>query len=238
MPCCSEPDVATSLWLVFTAGLLGSLHCLGMCGPLVAAVSVASPGPSRPWPHVLAHAGRLLTYAALGGVAGLLGDGLDRGGAAAGLQSAAALVGGALMAAYSLVLLGLLPLRRGLSLGEASVARFAAALSSRHPLGGLGVGVFWGLLPCGLVWAFLLRAAASGSTAGGVRVMLAFGAGTIPVLAGAGVLSGLLGPRLRAALPRAGAVAVLLVGVLLVLRGASGAGWIPHLHLAEGIALY
>ena len=238
MPCCQDPAVANSLWLVLVGGLAGSLHCLGMCGPLVAAVEVARPGPFRAGSHLLMHAGRLVTYALLGLLAGLAGQALERGGAAAGVQGVAALVGGAAMALFALGLLGWIPGRLGREVAPAAVGRLVGAMTGRHPLGGFAIGLYWGLLPCGLVWAFLLRAAAAGSAIDGALVMLAFGAGTVPALLGAGALFGLSGPRVRAALPRIAAVTVLAMGALLVLRGAAGMGWIDHLHLAEGVALF
>jgi sulfite exporter TauE/SafE len=68
--------------------------------------------------------------------------------------------------------------------------------------------------------------------------MLAFGAGTVPALMLAGGLAGLLNARLRSFLPRLAAGSVLVLGLLLILRGAAGAGWIPHLHITEGTPLY
>ncbi|MBM4047181.1 MAG: sulfite exporter TauE/SafE family protein, partial [Planctomycetes bacterium] len=238
MDCCSHPSVASSLWLVFVGGLLGSGHCLGMCGPLVVLMEGTRAGRWTPWSPLVLHVGRLITYGLLGAAAGLAGGALERTGLAVGLQGAATLLGGGAMVLLALVLLGWLPWRRALNVSEQVVARFAQALASPRPWGKLALGIYWGLLPCGLVWAFMLRAAADGSALGGAAAMLAFGAGTVPALMLAGGLAGLLNARLRALLPRLAAGSVLVLGVLLVLRGAAGAGWIPHLRIAPGLPVF
>jgi hypothetical protein len=77
-----------------------------------------------------------------------------------------------------------------------------------------------------------------GSALQGSLVMMVFGAGTIPALLLAGGLGGLVGPRLRSVLPRIASASVMLLGVILILRGAAGAGWISHLHLTSNVMLY
>lgn len=238
--CCAigNESVASSLWLVFVGGLAGSAHCVGMCGPLVAMAEGMRPGKWSAWSHLPLHGGRIVTYAVLGLIAGLMGGALESGGVAAGVQGLAAFLGGGAMIVFALVLLDLMPFRWGQTVGDKAAGRIATALASHRPGSGLVMGLYWGLLPCGLVWAFLLRAGAAGSAVDGVLVMLTFGAGTIPALLVLGGLAGFIGARHRQLLARLGAATVLIMGVLIVLRGAAGAGWIPHLKIAQGVPLF
>lgn len=212
----------TLLATVLGASLLGSLHCAGMCGPLVA---FAVSGDSRLNGHPIAlntayHLGRLATYLVIGAVCGAVGAALDQGGLLVGLQSAAAIVGGALMIAIGVVA-GL----RQLGVGIASTRtpafvqkliatghRAAAALPPTQRA--LAIGLLSGLLPCGWLWVFALTAAGTGSAVWGALTMLAFWLGTVPILLGLGLsvqrLTALLGRRL----PAATAILVILLGVL------------------------
>jgi sulfite exporter TauE/SafE len=175
-------------------GLAGSaLHCGPMCGPLVlgqAASRMACLSCSRMTEprRLLAglmpryHAGRMLTYAALGAGAGLAG-----GGMAAVLQPVRAVL---LVAAA----LALLVFAWGGLLGKGSPLPGTSALSGakraflRHaPPGGLVFGMVLGLLPCGLIYTALLAAAATCSPLWGAAGMAAFGLATVPVLAAVGV---------------------------------------------------
>jgi sulfite exporter TauE/SafE len=91
--------MTTMIAAVFVASLVGSLHCAGMCGGVVAlCVGVERPDRGRAWPlHAAYNGGRGLTYAALGAVSGGLGAAIDLGGAAFGLQRFAAIVAGLTM---------------------------------------------------------------------------------------------------------------------------------------------
>jgi sulfite exporter TauE/SafE len=229
---------AASLWLVGVGGFLGSGHCIGMCGPLVAIAEGMRPGKWTPWSHLPLHAGRLTTYAVMGAVAGLLGAALRGGALAFGIRGVAYFLGGAAMVLFALVLFDWLPWRRALTVSQGAVSRFVRALTSRHPLSSFALGLQWGLIPCGLVWAFLPAAAATGSALQGAVVMIVFGAGTIPALLLAGGLAGFIGPRLRTHLPRLAASTVMLLGILLLLRGAADVGWINHLAIVDGVMLF
>jgi sulfite exporter TauE/SafE len=153
----------------FLAGLLGSPHCVGMCGGF----SVAAPatGPARGFAWSL---GRVGTYALLGAAAGALGASLPGPG---WLGTALA---GVLLIAFSLQLAGLVHLPSAPLPGVVGAAgRLArrADLPSRVAFGGLT-----GLLPCGLVYAALAFPVASGSAVVGALAMAAFGLGTVPAL--------------------------------------------------------
>jgi len=163
-------------WGAFLAGLVGSPHCIGMCGAFCSASS------SRAGGQALWHAGRLTTYAVLGSVAGLAGGAIGTLGAAipgvAWLPHVAAAI---LLVWFALALAGVVrePHVRvpGLAKLGARVAG-GTTLSSRYAF-----GMATGLLPCGLVYAALALPVALGSPAAGALAMVAFGLGTVPALA-------------------------------------------------------
>jgi sulfite exporter TauE/SafE len=210
------PDYALAL----TTGLLGGFgHCLGMCGPVVAAFSLRA-GPARALPQLLYHAGRLTTYAFLGTLMGIAGSYVNAAGRLAGLQDAISLCAGALMILAGLAVLGALPLpspaRR---LAGAWLAASRPFLDGPSPLALYPLGLLLGLLPCGLSATALLMAAGTASPARGFLVALLFGLGTVPALLLFGLAAGWLGARLRGGLCRLGGAAVLAAGILLVRRG-------------------
>ena len=181
-------------------GLASSLHCIGMCGGI--SLLLGSPAIGRPSALFLAdqlalQGGCVLSYAALGGLAGGIGGaalgGLDAASGHALLRWAAALsfgwVGLSLAGLMpSPAILGrLLPLRR---IGAVTGWRVAG------PVRGIASGLVWGLLPCGMVYGALLFALFAGSAAGGAVVMLGFGLGTLPTLIGAGWGIGALRSRI------------------------------------------
>jgi sulfite exporter TauE/SafE len=178
-----------ALATAFMAGLLGSTHCLSMCGGIATALGATRASATRLGYPLLYQCGRLASYAAAGGLAGAIG-------LAAGAGLAVARWGEVLRLATALivVLIGLdlalgtsarvrllrLPERAGARLWR----RLAPAVTRRLPMAGparaFTLGLLWGWLPCGLVYSVLLAAAVAGGAAGGSAVMLAFGVGTLP----------------------------------------------------------
>ncbi|PKQ16771.1 MAG: sulfite exporter TauE/SafE family protein [Actinobacteria bacterium HGW-Actinobacteria-7] len=233
---------SAGLWAVFLLGLTGGFgHCLLMCGPLVSAASLAegcgvrgAAGAERKALRfqVGYHTGRLITYVLIGAVLGLLGD----AGALTGLESAArvgplslwvkVIAGLLTLAAGVALLIGSLR-GRGVKLPEPTRAIagsrwFSAAVSSlleRGPRWGLGLGMLMGLLPCMPLLPVELTALASGKPLWGMLIMLAFGLGTVPALAGFGVASGLVGARARGAAVLASSVLVIALGAIVTWQG-------------------
>lgn len=227
-----------TLGMVFIAALIASVHCIGMCGPLVALAETVRPGKWRPWAQIPLNLGRVVTYSIMGAIAGLIGKAVERGGLIWDFQGGAALVGGVLMVLFAAVTAGWIKVPWAVKVSDTAVHRFTKALATDHPLGGFTLGLYWGLLPCGLVWAFLATAGAQASLIRGALVMALFGAGTVPAMLVMGGVGSLLGPRLRQWLPRIATVSILFLGVLMILRGASSAGWIGKVFIAEGVPLY
>jgi sulfite exporter TauE/SafE len=205
-------------WTAFLLGLVGSLHCAGMCGPLALALPVA--GNTR-GAFLLGrlgyNIGRVITYAGLGVVFGLVGQTA----ALAGFQRWLSLLAGIL------ILIGLLAsVRLGL---VAPVTRVVAALKStlgsllrRRSLGALlFLGLLNGLLPCGLVYVACAGAAATGGVLLAIKAMLAFGLGTVPLMLGMSLAGRAIPASMRLRLQKAIPLAVGFVGVLLILRSLS-----------------
>jgi len=251
-----------SLIPFFLIGLLGSVHCIGMCGGIVSAFTVASP-QRKPFPatvvtHV-AHAADMSGSAALGAAmhavsynAGRIGSYAIAGGIAGGVVGSARFlsgvsgiqVGGYWLANLALVALGLYlmgawsGLVRLEEMGQKIWRRLqpltAVLLPIDSPLKAFALGSLWGWLPCGMVYGVLLTAMTTGSAYSGAAVMLAFGLGTLPTL----VTMGVIGSQLRT-WSRRGAVRVfsgvivLLFGMLGLIRAASGV----HLGWIESLCL-
>ena len=207
---------------VLAASLLGSPHCAGMCGGFVCFYSGSEAGGRRVIPHLAYNGGRLASYLALGLIAGAIGARLDRMGATVGVGRAAAIVAGVAMILWGgaalLRALGVrLPLAGRFPALRAPFARALRAVHAQPPaVRALVVGLVTTLLPCGWLYAFVATAAGTGSAAGGVLVMAAFWAGTLPVMAGLGIaaqgLFGTLGRRL----PVVTASALVVIGLLTV----------------------
>lgn len=229
--------------LLFAGGLLGSTHCIGMCGPYVL-MSLSSPGfggAPRPGAFALFTAARLSVYAGLGLLAGQAGESIAGfAGNAAGWVS---VVAGLFAFVLGLSLLGILPdltallsragLDRLVQGGMAGARRLNGPFSPvpaplRKVLLVLLLGGIQGLLPCGLVYAFVARAAATGDATSGAVVMLAFGLGTVPMIAALAFFSAKIAASLRDRLYRLAGVIVVMGGALLVLRGLADLRLLPH----------
>jgi sulfite exporter TauE/SafE len=211
--------------MAFATGLVGGFgHCVGMCGPIVGSLALAtgSLGPRRSMAGQLAyHAGRVTTYAALGGAMGLTGSFVNVAGRLAGVQQVVAVAAGVLMILLGLGAAGLTDALRRLE------ARASAKVVSlvRGVLAGGGpgrlypAGLVLGILPCGLSWTLFLGAAGTGSPVEGLLLALAFGLGTVPALLLVGAAGAFLGARARGLLYRLGGVLVAALGGMLVVRG-------------------
>jgi len=185
--------VEFSIIAVFLVGLLGGVHCLGMCGSIVGIFTVQVPKESSRWPFHLAYSsGRVASYAVAGALVGAIGQ--------AGLLMRDAVPVQHLLFALSslmLITLGLYlagmwgAVRRLEQLGSGLWKRLQPYTTKLLPVNtlprALGLGALWGWLPCGLVYSVLLTALASGGAAQGALIMLAFGLGTLPNLLAIGL---------------------------------------------------
>lgn len=219
-----SPLLLASVW---TASLLGSLHCVGMCGPFVGVYSGAvcgssSHGGKGPAGHLAYHGGRLLTYVALGAAAGGLGAAVNFVFDSRGWVEMAALGTSCVLIASGFF--AFLPdsfrlrfFRRGLTrLGQAPAAKRVLLRIGTAPrvVRGGTLGLLTPLLPCGWLYAFALVAGGSGGVLSGMAVMAVFWAGTVPALLGLGVLIGKVSVRLRSRLPAILGAVWIVVGLL------------------------
>ena len=198
------------------AGLLGSVHCIGMCGAFAASCTRA-PGGLAAW-----HLGRILTYTGLGAAAGALGSLIP------GPPWVPGAVAALLLVWFALALAGLVPEPRLLPPALSRAGSRAAAT----PRAGAQFlfGLVNGLLPCGLVYSALALAIAADRPTAGALAMLAFGVGTLPALsvAALGLRRAIMTSLWRR---RLFAVLLLAVGLRTVWMRASHAGRVePHRH--------
>lgn len=203
------------------ASLLGSVHCAGMCGPFVCFYATGGSGASR-GAHAAYNLGRLVSYLVLGAVAGVVGRGVERLGALAGLSRGAAILAGSLMIAWGIATLA--------RTGGVRLPRLEGHAPWKNPLGGALarargrppvvraaiVGLLTTLLPCGWLYTFVFAAAGSGAVLPAMATMTLFWAGTLPVMIGVGVGAQRLTGALRARLPQMTAIAVVVLGLLTI----------------------
>ncbi|MGB0712020.1 MAG: sulfite exporter TauE/SafE family protein [Gammaproteobacteria bacterium] len=216
-------------WSAFLAGLFGGVHCAGMCGGVLGALAFGLPAEVRErgttmFPYVFAYnLGRISTYAILGALIGALGAYAGDAAASYGAWKGLRVIAGLIMVAMGLYL-------AGWWFGLRHVERWGGLVWSKlEPLRRLVLpvrsvpqaflfGMVWGFLPCGLVYTLLIWALAAGGPIQGMGFLLAFGAGTLPVLLLIGVGFGTAAGWLQSAAVRrlAGGV-VIVFGVWTVL---------------------
>ncbi len=208
------------LWAAISLGLLGSLHCVGMCGPIALSLPVQGKSQSSRFVSILIYnAGRIITYSALGALFGLVGQGF----AIFGLQQILSIVLGVI------ILLSVL-LPGDLFAQFSFTSKFHQLFSKlKVSLGNLFqnrstkalfyIGLLNGLLPCGLIYMAITGALASGSVINGALFMALFGLGTVPAMFSVAWFSNLISVKFRLGITKAMPYVVSVMAVLLILRG-------------------
>lgn len=236
---------------MFGLGLVSSLHCVQMCGPIVLSYTAASgfaPQSSSSFKskqlselpqHLAYNAGRILIYTVLGLVAGLFGGSIAFVGKLSGISSAAIIVSGTLMIIAGILMFG--SFRATSRLGNWSIQITSRLLkpvrnllSSRNILDRFYLGLALGFLPCGLVYMALLRSVAAGTALSGATSMLAFGLGTSGALVALGFFSSAVKLRFNRFGSRVAAVSVMALGVFLILRSAHAASTFTAMQACHG----
>lgn len=199
-------------------GLIGSLHCAGMCGPLVLALPCDGKcGRSFVQGRILYNLGRISTYSVLGVVFGLIGKSF----ALAGLQRAASILAGVA------ILIACFGLRKlDLSGGVYAWVRWVKTglgklMRQKSPMSLFALGLLNGLLPCGLVYVACASSIATGSVMAGGLYMFAFGLGTLPMMFGIGFLGRNVQLTLRLRFQKLIPISLAVLGFILILRGMS-----------------
>jgi sulfite exporter TauE/SafE len=215
--------------LVLVSGMLGSAHCLGMCGPFALAIGAGAPNWRRNLMRQSCYtAGRVFTYGFLGACAGYAGATLGESAADwVRVPAVLAIVAGLFLIYQGLTTAGAIPVwngwnkpRRPEGSSPCLTASFFASFL-RHPRahGVFLAGLFTGFLPCGLVYAFLALAASSANLLMGAATMAAFGLGTAPVMIATGWGGSLLRWTWRRRLLQLAAWCVVAAGVISIARG-------------------
>ena len=185
--------VEFSIFAVFLVGLLGGVHCLGMCGSIVGIFTSQVPKDAVRWPFHLAYSsGRIASYAAAGALVGAIGQAGLLMRDAVPVQHLLFALSSLMLIALGLYLAGIWGAVRQLEqMGGGLWKRLQPYTTRMLPVNtvprALGLGALWGWLPCGLVYSVLLTALASGSAVQGALIMLAFGLGTLPNLLAIGL---------------------------------------------------
>ena len=212
--------MTTLLIAALTLGFAGSMHCIGMCGPLVMIVHGGGKTRDAKWwfQKALYHLGRISVYAGFGIVAGLIGKSF----AALGFQQWLALISGALL--LLMILWPYLPFKKigaGNRIFAAVSKRFNHFLQNKTPGKHLILGVINGFLPCGLVYAAMAASIATGSPAKAALFMAIFGIATSPALFAVAGFSSIIKNRVNARVLTKIRFGLSLLAVLFILRGAN-----------------
>ncbi|MCJ8208961.1 sulfite exporter TauE/SafE family protein [Mucilaginibacter sp. RS28] len=203
--------------IAFFIGLFGSIHCIGMCGPLAFAIPIGQGGKwLLVWDKLLYNFGRIISYTALGTLVGLVGKQLWL----AGLQQSISIISGVLIilaAGSRFFKLKVAKGKLGLLLLEPFNKLLVFALKNRA--GHLVIGMLNGLLPCGFVYLALIGAVNTGAVLASAKYMAFFGLGTVPLMLAAAIASGFLNATVRRRMNRVVPYFMLCLGVWFVLRG-------------------
>lgn len=208
------------LGTVFIASLLGSLHCVGMCGPFaLLAGSGAKTRAAAVAPTLAYSGGRLISYTLVGLIFGTLGMALNAGTSFSSWQQSATYVAGVMM-----IVVGLIALVRCLGwrvqlpqvfqpIQKVLQSAFNKTKSLSPAKRAVTIGMLSSLMPCGWLYTFAITAAGTGSPLWGAVLMATFWAGTVPIMAALMLGFGQMGASIQKHVPVTMAVIVIAVGV-------------------------
>ncbi|MGD0364208.1 MAG: sulfite exporter TauE/SafE family protein [Bryobacteraceae bacterium] len=225
-------------WLMFALGLVSGIHCVQMCGPIVLSYSLPLAGGVAPraklaWAHFWYNLGRVTTYTALGGLAGAAGGAIGLTARLAGIAHGGRIAAGVAMIAAGIYLTGFVRRADLIRIDSPGIAARLARAGKRfmlsiRPTSKFRLGLVLGFLPCGLVYAALLKAVDAGSALGGAAAMLAFGSGTSLALGATGLASTSFGWRLGRWSNALAGAGMVFAGALLIWMGLGPAGHVHH----------
>jgi len=207
-------------YAAFIMGLMGSLHCLGMCGPIAFALPVRTTIMRiKILKYGLYNVGRVLTYAILGALIGMVGKGFIH----VGMQQALSIVAGVLIIA-SVVLTytsaNIIVMNRLTTVIRTSLkSAFHFYFQQKGYTALFMLGLLNGLLPCGMVYMAMFTALAAGSPLSSAAFMTGFGLGTVPMMLAVCLAGSAIGMKWKSIVYKAAPVLACMVGVLLILRG-------------------
>jgi len=208
------------LYTAFIFGLLSSLHCVGMCGPIAMMLPVDQNNQAKKVSQIITyHLGRLFSYATIGFIFGLVGKGFFM----AGIQQQLSIIIGVLI-----ILVIVIP-ERSFSNYNFSKPVFKLISKMKTTLGSqfknksyrslFTIGVLNGFLPCGMVYVALFGAIAMQSVSLGILYMLLFGLGTIPLMSLVVVINSFLTIQVRNKIRKTIPYFGVAIGMLFIIRG-------------------
>ncbi len=213
--------------MIFLGGLLGSSHCIGMCGAFAVSIGMGSQNKTDNLRRQMVYSfGRIFTYTFLGALAGYIGLRTNAQlKSLINLQAFFCIVAGILLVYQGALAAGIRLdfWRRKTSANGTCLAGslFSTFLTTPGWKNALIAGMLTGFLPCGLLYAFIALAVSSGNVLAGASIMAVFGAGTIPIMAVTGIGASLMSLTGRKTLLKAAAVCVVITGCWSVARGVS-----------------
>jgi len=208
------------LYSAILLGLLGSFHCIGMCGPIALVLPVHSENPLQKFTKIsLYHFGRMLAYGLIGFLFGLLGKGLFL----SGFQQRLSILLGVLMVAYTFIPSKFLNTHKIIQPLYLLIGKLKSGLGkqlkrkSNKAL--FSIGFLNGFLPCGMVYIALIGATSTANPAEGFMYMTFFGLGTVPLMTIILYVKHLFSITIRNKIQKAIPVFIVLMGFLFILRG-------------------
>jgi sulfite exporter TauE/SafE len=198
-------------------GILGSMHCVGMCGPIALSLPVHQLPTLQKYSNIfLYNIGRAMTYAIMGAILGLLGSSFQ----IFGLQQALSIGGGILILLFAFIYY----FRPGWVSSTAWSSKISKQLGllmrkEKSYATYLSIGILNGFLPCGLVYMALISAFATGAVWKGSLLMFFFGLGTLPMMAGIMIAGKWIKPSVKNAFKKIVPVWILALGIVMILRG-------------------
>jgi len=210
--------------IIFTGlllGLMGSFHCVGMCGPIALALPLRGNSfLEKAFGGILYNLGRTVTYGLMGAVFGLLGQGLEM----MGFQRWISVIMGSVMILSVLfpALFKNMGFESGIFSFVGSLKKKLQKLFAVKSYGGLfSIGVLNGLLPCGLVYMAIAGALGTGDITFSTLFMVLFGLGTLPILLVISLAGNVITTKARTKLTKIVPFVIVFVGIIFVLRGLS-----------------
>lgn len=208
------------LYSALILGLISSLHCIGMCGPIAMMLPVDHNNPAKKVTQILTyHFGRIIAYGTIGLLFGLIGKGFYL----AGIQQQLSIFAGVLMIVIVLIPERIFaeynfskPVYRWISSVKSALGKQFRDKSYKSLF---TIGLLNGFLPCGLVYAALFGAIAMQSISFGILYMVLFGLGTVPLMSGIVYFKELMTLSFRRKIQKAIPFMIVLVGILFILRG-------------------
>lgn len=208
------------LFSALILGLVSSLHCIGMCGPIAMMLPVdRNNSAKRITQLMLYHIGRLFSYSMLGLLFGIIGKGFYF----AGIQQQLSIIAG-----IAMIIIVLIPEKKFSQYNFSKpvyriISNIKASLGNRlkekSNKGFFIIGSLNGLLPCGLIYAALFGAIAMQQVSLGVIYMVLYGLGTIPLMSLIVITRGMVVPSLRNTLSKLVPYAMVFMGMLFIIRG-------------------